>query len=994
MSQPPTQHDPRVCNCPDGPPKWARLDARLQKLVLGPTPGDKDGGKQKTLAAPALPADLAARFPNLTHLYLWNLTGLKSLPPLPPKLVCLDLRGCADLAALPALPATLEALVLDGCARLGTLPEVAPGGLPRLEDLSLKGCVATPEAWLHGVLAAAPGLRWLDASGCPQWEGIPKWPRALERIELNECPNLSALPGIWPARLRRVGLRGASAVTALPDSPPGLDYLDLAHTESLQALPAELGKPRTLFLFGSGVRQPPASEHGKAADENVAGRTLAYFDDVARVGRGQVKRCKLLMLGNGGAGKTCLSLALVPGQNPADAETLGSTHGVQFWDWPSAAAVGGLFQNVHLHVWDFGGQEIYHNTHRLFMSKAAVFVVVWKPDQDGHQPKPSACGYQDEWRPLQYWLDFIHLACPHRPRIAIVCSHHAHPTDELKARLRGQLREEFHDEQQWFFVDSLHRAGELDRLKDWLAKAVGGVVETQGVEVPAYWEIAQDMAQDWVKRMAKDAAFAAAHNHLPPTRFRKLLGEAMREGIAEDGVGRYARLAEALRKKTFALTPSRVERTLEFLTHSGWVYWDRGLFEGQVIVGQQWALDGIYAVLERRADSRVFRALSRSGGRFTLAQLGEWVWNEKGYTGPVQELLRSFMEQCGLCFKLRAREETWRDQEVFVSFEHLPTARELGLERTFQRRLQDARVVGRALENPRLHQHHWQRFLTHAGAHYGKNAQYALDGFYLETEGGGRLLVLCRLEPAGLGGEIEIQVGGPAAAERLGSVVAHLEQFLPGGETGVRGTMEPALGRPVPREEVFISYTWNPPATPGESATPPGYEEPVEAIEEFLRDKPVLLIRDNRSTEFGDDLRQFMEYAAKRPHVIVVHSDKYWRSPCCIFELWTLEQELKQQKGKSLPSVVIPVEHMNSSVMTMEGLEECLKYWEGFRGTPPMLGWTAKELKDHACSLVRTFAGDLSKSRGLNLRWEDGPAKVLAEIAKRLGLSDGRKGGA
>lgn len=439
-------------------------------------------------------------------------------------------------------------------------------------------------------------------------------------------------------------------------------------------------------------------------------------------------------------------------------------------------------------------------------------------------------------------------------------------------------------------------------------------------------------------------------------------------------------------RRTFTLTPSRLERTLEFLTHSGWVYWDRGLFEGQVIVGQQWALDGIYAVLERREDSPVFRALTRSGGRFTLAQLGEWAWNAKGYGQPVQQLLRSFMEQCGLCFKLRAGEEAWREQDVFVSFEHLPMAKDLGLERTFQRRLKEARVAGRTLKNSRLHQHHWQRFLTHAGAHYGKDAQYALDGFYLETEAGGRLLVRCHLDQTGLGGEVEIQVGGPAAAERLGSVVAHLQRFLPGTEESERGMPEPALGRRIAMEEVFISYTWNPPPKPGNSGIPPGYEEPVNAIEAFLREQPVIPIRDKNFAKFGDDLRQFMEYGAKRPHVIVVHSDKYWRSPCCIFELWTVEQELKQQKGKSLMSAVIPVEHLNSIVGTTEALEECLNYWASFRGTPPMLGWTPEQLRDHARSLVRTFARDLNASLDLNLRWSDGPAMVLKAIAERLGL--------
>lgn len=160
----------------------------------------------------------------------------------------------------------------------------------------------------------------------------------------------------------------------------------------------------------------------------------------------------------------------------------------------------------------------------------------------------------------------------------------------------------------------------------------------------------------------------------------------------------------------------------------------------------------------------------------------------------------------------------------------------------------------------------------------------------------------------------------------------------------------------------------------------------MDAIEAFLKDQPVILLRDKTVTKFGDNLKHFMEYGAKRPHVIVVHSDKYWRSAFCLFELWTVDQELRKQQGKSLWNVVIPVEHLNSGITTVEGLERCLEHWAGFTGTPMMLGWRPDELKDHSRSLLRTFSNDLNACLNLNLHWKDGTAKVLAAIAGRLGL--------
>jgi GTPase SAR1 family protein len=248
---------------------------------------------------------------------------------------------------------------------------------------------------------------------------------------------------------------------------------------------------------------PPASEHGSHADENAAARTEAYFSDVELTGIGEVKRCKLLILGNGDAGKTCLSLALTGG-DPRQASRLGSTHGIQFMDWDFRANVDGLVEPVHLHLWDFGGQEIYHNTHRLFMGKGTVFVVVWKPQQDGRNAPRADGGYQDEWRPLQYWLDFIHLACPHKPRIAIVCSHHSDRSKELEDQWQSQVRPEFREECECFFIDSLARRGQLSELQKWLQDEVGSAIATQGTSVPSYGQITQDMTENWGQRLVQD----------------------------------------------------------------------------------------------------------------------------------------------------------------------------------------------------------------------------------------------------------------------------------------------------------------------------------------------------------------------------------------------------------------------------------------------------------------------------------------------------------
>jgi hypothetical protein len=284
MTMKSAEPNPLVINSSDRMPDWNLWDHRVRKIVLGPS-SIQTPEVYFRLTTKDLP-NLAQRFPEMTHLYLWRVKGLTKLPTLPPGLKCLDLRGCRDLATLPELPGTLETLLLDNCANLVGESDAALFSLPKLTELSVRGCLELTEDWVHSVLESAPALHFFDASQCPQITALRSWPKPLDRLELNGCSNLQILPGKWPVALRRLGLRGCAALSEIPDLPKTIDYLDLAGTEGLHALPVHWGRPRTLFLHRSGLLMPPASEHGKDADENVAERTRAYFEDVDLVGQG------------------------------------------------------------------------------------------------------------------------------------------------------------------------------------------------------------------------------------------------------------------------------------------------------------------------------------------------------------------------------------------------------------------------------------------------------------------------------------------------------------------------------------------------------------------------------------------------------------------------------------------------------------------------------------------------------------------------------------
>ena len=59
-----------------------------------------------------------------------------------------------------------------------------------------------------------------------------------------------------------------------------------------------------------------------------------------------------------------------------------------------------------LNIWDFGGQDIYHGAHTLFMETSAVFLIVWHPDFEtaGEQ---TVEGMVFRNYPLPYWLEYV-----------------------------------------------------------------------------------------------------------------------------------------------------------------------------------------------------------------------------------------------------------------------------------------------------------------------------------------------------------------------------------------------------------------------------------------------------------------------------------------------------------------------------------------------------------------------------------------------------------
>jgi small GTP-binding protein len=82
---------------------------------------------------------------------------------------------------------------------------------------------------------------------------------------------------------------------------------------------------------------------------------------------------KVVLVGEGRAGKSCLAGRMVKGEY----QELDPTHGMQFWSVPVEAPTAGARREIIL--WDLGGQSEYQLVHQLFLRDSTAALMVMEP---------------------------------------------------------------------------------------------------------------------------------------------------------------------------------------------------------------------------------------------------------------------------------------------------------------------------------------------------------------------------------------------------------------------------------------------------------------------------------------------------------------------------------------------------------------------------------------------------------------------------------------
>jgi internalin A len=215
-----------------------------------------------------------------------------------------------------------------------------------------------------------------------------------------------------------------------------------------------------------------------------------------------LNEAKLILIGEGEVGKSCLLDAL----RDEPFHKRPSTHGIEIKPVRvTHSGIDGSETEISLNTWDFGGQKVYRQTHQMFFTAPAVYLVVWKPREG---PQQGA---------VEFWIETILSRAGNDVRILVIATHGG-PGQRLPDLAQQELRDRFGNSIVGFLsVDSQPEGYDKDdestwdgprkgieELKSRIAEIAAGL-PAMGREVPASWKSVltalQERGKDtpWIK---------------------------------------------------------------------------------------------------------------------------------------------------------------------------------------------------------------------------------------------------------------------------------------------------------------------------------------------------------------------------------------------------------------------------------------------------------------------------------------------------------------
>ncbi|MDU0457788.1 MAG: COR domain-containing protein [Geobacteraceae bacterium] len=410
----------------------------------------------------------------------------------------------------------------------------------------------------------------------------------LEELSLQHF-NLSKFPE-WIRKLKKLKelYLGGNQITELPEWLDELTCLEVIYIgdNHLQALPYSLNRLSSLRTLEVN-KNPELCLPTEITKNEDARKILDYYFRNAQ----PLNEFKLILVGRGLVGKTTLVHRMIKGRF----KKFDRTPGINISKWPRK--IDG--DDVHAHIWDFGGQEIMHGTHRFFMTERALYLVLIT-GREGTEDYDA-----------EYWLSMVRSFAGDAPVIVLL-----NKWSDYRFELnRELLREKYGKGIVFIETDSSTGTG-IPELREQIcahAKKLPGL--------KASWPV------EW--RQIKDELPAQKKNWLTFDDFRTFCNN---HGItiAKDQED----LAESLHDLGLMLSYRKEETLRNF-----------------GVLNPEWVTDGIYKVL----NSPLFRDTK---GKFTVKSFAE-VLPAKEYPPKLHPYLLALMRKFQICHPLDDKGEQY-----------------------------------------------------------------------------------------------------------------------------------------------------------------------------------------------------------------------------------------------------------------------------------------------------------------------------------------------
>jgi Leucine-rich repeat (LRR) protein len=351
---------------------------------------------------------------------------------------------------------------------------------------------------------------------------------------------------------------------------------------------SDFGGGDGIYVEGCPLANPPP-EIVKQGNDAI----LNYFRERETGGVDHLYEAKMLILGEGGAGKTSLLRRLYqPGQPlPTESET---TKGIVISRQEFKLKDGRPFR---LNVWDFGGQQIYHATHQFFLTHRSLYVLV----DDTRKDYKSV---SDEG--FKYWLELIDVFGGHSPTLIF-----QNEKDGRSKAIDFEGIKRRYGNVEKCYAGNLEKADAADDIRDGI-EFFASHLSHIGEELPARW----------LKVRADVEELAAKKPYVPVEKYFEI----------------YSRHMESDRSR--ALFLSRYLHDLGVFLH----FQDDPLLARTVILQNEWATTAVFRIL----DDETVKA---QRGRFSSDDCDR-LWPDSVYADMHPELL-ALMQKFELCYELR-----------------------------------------------------------------------------------------------------------------------------------------------------------------------------------------------------------------------------------------------------------------------------------------------------------------------------------------------------